>query len=278
MREGRPLSLLVRNLRYTTSPDRVRRFFEQFGVVRDVYLPLDFYTKLPRGFGFVEFTCDKDAEAALQALSRYATLDGAEISVTVAQQGRKSPDSMRRRERINHQAGRQSHGHYDDYSSRRRRGRGDSRGDYHDKYYRSRSRSYDEHHRSHSQRYKPNPRWSPGHHGYGVMRDDMTYRNVSHRSGSSYSPDHFSHHDRHRTQPRSITRKRTSRSPSGPLTAYRSRKSSSRTSLSRDRRSSVNRKRSCPTVQDASPDRFYCNGQDTAQSLSALRGPDSPSR
>jgi FUS-interacting serine-arginine-rich protein 1 len=130
------------------------------GDVRDVYLPLDFYTKLPRGFGFVEFTRDEDAEAALQALSRYATLDGAEISVTVAQQGRKSPDSMRRRERVNHHGDRRSHGHYDDYDSRHRKGRTDSRSRYHQRYYRSRSRSCDGYCHSHTRRYRPEDRLS----------------------------------------------------------------------------------------------------------------------
>lgn len=36
MRESRPLSLLIRNLRYTTSPECVRQLFEQFGKVFDL--------------------------------------------------------------------------------------------------------------------------------------------------------------------------------------------------------------------------------------------------
>eukprot|EP01071_Lankesteria_metandrocarpae_P000957 Lankesteria_metandrocarpae@DN1142_c0_g1_i1.p1 len=94
----RRMSLLVRNLRYETSPERVRRHFEQFGDVRDVYLPLHYHTKKPRGFGFVEFFDEREARDCLKHLHR-STLDGNEISVTLAQQGRKSPDTMRHRDR-----------------------------------------------------------------------------------------------------------------------------------------------------------------------------------
>lgn len=94
-------------------------------------MPLDYHTKLPRGFGFVEFSRDEDAEAALEALSRHAVLDGSEVSVTVAQQGRKSPDSMRIRDVP-------SRGRRDDY---RRDGRDDYRRDDYDGRRRGRSHS-----------------------------------------------------------------------------------------------------------------------------------------
>eukprot|EP01071_Lankesteria_metandrocarpae_P001850 Lankesteria_metandrocarpae@DN1925_c0_g1_i1.p1 len=92
-REGR--SLLVRNLRYETSPRRVRAAFETYGQIRDVYLPLDHDTRKPRGFGFVEFYDERDAATAQREMDR-AKLDGNEVSVIVAQNRRKSPDTMRR--------------------------------------------------------------------------------------------------------------------------------------------------------------------------------------
>jgi len=92
---GSGTSVLVRNLRYETSPQRVRRAFEKFGEIRDVYLPLDFSTKRPRGFGFVEFLDERDAMNAIQEMN-HTELDGNEITVIMAQDRRKSPETMRR--------------------------------------------------------------------------------------------------------------------------------------------------------------------------------------
>eukprot|EP01068_Selenidium_serpulae_P005955 Selendium_serpulae@DN4237_c0_g1_i1.p1 len=129
MREG--CSLLVRNLRHETSPQKIRRSFEKWGEVRDVYLPLDYHNKRPRGFGFVEFVEEEGARRAVKNMTN-AEIDGNLISVIVAQDRRKSPESMRRQQ------------------SQPRRGRPFNAGGYSDRYrddkrdsgrYRSRSRS-----------------------------------------------------------------------------------------------------------------------------------------
>ena len=86
---GKNCSLLVRNLRYETSPERVRKAFERYGAVRDVYLPRDHYTRKPRGFGFIEYHDEEDAQHALKEMNR-AELDGSEIVVIIAQDRRKS--------------------------------------------------------------------------------------------------------------------------------------------------------------------------------------------
>ncbi|OAP05101.1 SCL30A [Arabidopsis thaliana] len=39
-----PTSLLVRNLRHDCRQEDLRRPFEQFGPVKDIYLPRDYYT------------------------------------------------------------------------------------------------------------------------------------------------------------------------------------------------------------------------------------------
>ncbi|CDR95026.1 RNA recognition motif containing protein, putative [Babesia bigemina] len=88
-------SLLLRNLRYSTTTQLVREAFERFGKIRDVYLPLDFNTKRPRGFGFVEFSHEADAMEAVKAMDN-AKLDGNVITCCMAQDRRKSPNSMRR--------------------------------------------------------------------------------------------------------------------------------------------------------------------------------------
>ena len=36
-------------------PRDLKKIFEKFGEIRDVYTPIDFYTKRPRGFAFIEF-------------------------------------------------------------------------------------------------------------------------------------------------------------------------------------------------------------------------------
>lgn len=45
---NRGCSLLVRNLRYETTPEKVREVFERVGRVKDVYLPIDHTTREPR--------------------------------------------------------------------------------------------------------------------------------------------------------------------------------------------------------------------------------------
>ncbi|AFZ81246.1 RNA recognition motif domain-containing protein [Theileria equi strain WA] len=117
-------SLLIRNLRYSTSPQIVKETFERFGRIRDVYLPLDYNTRRPRGFGFVEYYEKEDVLEAVKAMDN-ADLDGSVITCCLAQDRRKSPNSMRRAYR------------------------GSRRG-YDERRYRSRSRSYRDVRRSYS--------------------------------------------------------------------------------------------------------------------------------
>ncbi|CDI74325.1 RNA binding motif-containing protein, putative [Eimeria praecox] len=86
---NRGCSLLVRNLRFETTPEKVREIFERIGRVKDVYLPIDHTTKEPRGFGFVEYFEEKDAQNAVREFDRFL-LDGNELSVIIAQDRRKS--------------------------------------------------------------------------------------------------------------------------------------------------------------------------------------------
>ncbi|PFH31082.1 RNA recognition motif-containing protein [Besnoitia besnoiti] len=91
------LSLLVRNLSFHSSPEEVREAFAEFGPIRDVYLPLDYHTGEPRGFGFVEFESSQDAYDAMHQLHN-TVLSGSTIHVTIAKKGRSDPLQMRRRE------------------------------------------------------------------------------------------------------------------------------------------------------------------------------------
>eukprot|EP00883_Tetradesmus_obliquus_P007069 jgi/Sobl393_1/17652/SZX69535.1 len=92
------VSLLIRNLPLDARPEDVRAKFERYGEVRDIYLPKDYYTNRPRGFGFIEFKDSRDAEDALYHLDR-STFMGREISVVLSKESRKTPRDMMHRER-----------------------------------------------------------------------------------------------------------------------------------------------------------------------------------
>lgn len=38
-------------------PDDLRDLFSQYGSISDVYVPLDYYTREPRGFAYVQYPC-----------------------------------------------------------------------------------------------------------------------------------------------------------------------------------------------------------------------------
>ncbi|XP_031571196.1 serine/arginine-rich splicing factor 12-like isoform X2 [Actinia tenebrosa] len=108
-------SLYVRNLHPETRPDDLRRMFGKYGRITDVYIPLDYYTREPRGFSYVQFEDIRDAEDALYFLDR-AILLGRELEVQFAEGDRKTPSSMRNKER-------RTKGSFEDYRDDRRRSR-----------------------------------------------------------------------------------------------------------------------------------------------------------
>uniref|UniRef100_A0AAV2LEH9 RRM domain-containing protein n=1 Tax=Knipowitschia caucasica TaxID=637954 RepID=A0AAV2LEH9_KNICA len=149
-------SLKVDNLTYRTLPENLRRVFEKYGRVGDVYIPRDRYTKESRGFAFVRFFDKRDAEDAMDAMDG-ALLDGRELRVQMARYGR-PPDPMYSRgsrgsapRRYGGGYGRRSRSRSDS-RGRRRRSRSHSRSRSRSRRYsRSRSRSYS---RSKSSRHK----------------------------------------------------------------------------------------------------------------------------
>ncbi|KAH9617600.1 hypothetical protein KSS87_011110 [Heliosperma pusillum] len=93
-----PTSLLVRNLRLDCRPEDLRRPFSEFGPLKDIYLPRDYYTGEPRGFGFVQFVDPADAADAKYQMDRQV-FQGRELTVVFAEENRKKPLEMRSRER-----------------------------------------------------------------------------------------------------------------------------------------------------------------------------------
>ncbi|KAI3471507.1 hypothetical protein Pfo_028157 [Paulownia fortunei] len=93
-----PTSLLFGNLRYDCRPEDLRGPFGEFGPLKDVYLPRDYYTGELRGFGFVQ-SVDPDAAAESKYQMDGQILLGRELTVVFAEENRKKPSEMRARER-----------------------------------------------------------------------------------------------------------------------------------------------------------------------------------
>ncbi|CAI8610590.1 unnamed protein product [Vicia faba] len=89
-----PSGLLVRNLPLDARPEDLRGPFERYGPVKDVYLPRNYYTGEPRGFGFVKYRYGEDAAEAKQHLN-HSVIGGREIRIVFAEENRKTPQEMR---------------------------------------------------------------------------------------------------------------------------------------------------------------------------------------
>jgi hypothetical protein len=76
--------LFVGNLSRNANPDMLRRAFDKFGELSDVFVPKDGDTGQSRGFGFVTFQDHRDMEDAMQEMNG-ATLDGQQLRVNKPQ-------------------------------------------------------------------------------------------------------------------------------------------------------------------------------------------------
>ncbi|VTJ84974.1 Hypothetical predicted protein [Marmota monax] len=171
-------SLFVRNVADDTRSEDLLREFGRYGPIVDVYVPLDFYTRRPRGFAYVQFEDVRDAEDALHNLDR-KWICGRQIEIQFAQGDRKTPNQMKAKEGRNVY----SSSRYDDY----------------DRYRRSRSRSY-ERRRSRSRSFDYNYRrsYSPRNRPTGRPR----------RSRSHSDNDRFKHRSRSFSRSKSNSRSR----------------------------------------------------------------------
>merc|ERR1711928_77652 len=88
-------SLKVDNLTYRTTCDDLRRVFEKYGDVGDVYTPKDRFSRESRGFAFVRFYDRRDGEDAMHAMDG-RMMDGRELRVQLARYGRPDDPPSRR--------------------------------------------------------------------------------------------------------------------------------------------------------------------------------------
>ena len=75
--------LYVGNLSWNTTDETLRQTFSEFGEVTDSIIMRDRETGRARGFGFVTFSTEEQATAAVDALNEQE-LDGRRIRVNVA--------------------------------------------------------------------------------------------------------------------------------------------------------------------------------------------------
>ncbi|UJR37713.1 hypothetical protein I4U23_030408 [Adineta vaga] len=116
-------SLYIRGLAEKVRYDDLKKIFSRYGRIVDITLPLDYYTRDAKGYGFVEYEESRDAEEARHALDRYRLL-GRELEVEFARGDRKTPSEMRAREKESrHGRGGGDHGRRDRSRSRDRRQR-----------------------------------------------------------------------------------------------------------------------------------------------------------
>jgi len=71
------------NLDFRTDEQYIRRKFSKYGPITDVFLPKDFYSGKPRGFGFVTFENPKDAEYCVDDMDG-RDFDGRRVTVNLA--------------------------------------------------------------------------------------------------------------------------------------------------------------------------------------------------
>ncbi|XP_051129954.1 serine/arginine-rich SC35-like splicing factor SCL28 [Andrographis paniculata] len=164
-RSPAPSGLLVRNISLSARPEDLRVPFERFGPIKDVYLPKNYYTGEPRGFGFVKFRYPDDAAEAKSHLDR-SVIGGREIRIVFAEENRKTPQEMRR---ISRTSSRGSYRRHSPSFSPRRRHNSESRSP-------SPSRRYSRD-RGHGARdYNPSPRRSRSISRSVSPRDDRTHK------------------------------------------------------------------------------------------------------
>lgn len=85
-------SIKIDNLPFRSNMGQVERYFKKFGRVGDIYIPRDSRTHESRGFAFVRYYDERDAEDAINTMDG-ALMDGREVQVSMARNGRPANDS-----------------------------------------------------------------------------------------------------------------------------------------------------------------------------------------
>ncbi|KAJ3177126.1 Serine/arginine-rich splicing factor 10 [Geranomyces variabilis] len=89
-------SLFVRGLSDGTRSEDLMDAFQNYGNVMDCYLPLDYYTGKARGFAYIQFATQEEADEAFRKIE-YITINGRTLTIEWAAGRRKTPVEMRGR-------------------------------------------------------------------------------------------------------------------------------------------------------------------------------------
>lgn len=87
------MKIYVGNIQRETAEHEVKDLFAAYGNVDSINLIRDNYTKMLKGFGFIEMNDEAEAEKAIKNLDGQM-LNGRPLTVNVARE--KSPDQSRR--------------------------------------------------------------------------------------------------------------------------------------------------------------------------------------
>lgn len=75
--------LFVGNIEWGVTDDQLKELFAQHGEVEEAIIVKDKFSNRPKGFGFVTFVNDADADKAIAELNEYE-LNGRKIAVNEA--------------------------------------------------------------------------------------------------------------------------------------------------------------------------------------------------
>lgn len=90
-------SLFIKGLNEETTQHDLRELFSRYGTVNDIYIPMSYHTRRPRGFAYVAFDSLDEAKRAVRKLDG-TIYNGREIKVEHAQGDRKTPHEMREKD------------------------------------------------------------------------------------------------------------------------------------------------------------------------------------
>ncbi len=86
--------IFVGGLAFSTTKEQLETLFGEVGTVKDAFLPQDRATGRPRGFGFVEFETEEQAQQAIARFNGYEFL-GRTLRVNAAEDRPSGPRSPR---------------------------------------------------------------------------------------------------------------------------------------------------------------------------------------
>ncbi|KAG9299581.1 hypothetical protein G9A89_020752 [Geosiphon pyriformis] len=86
-------SLFVSGLSPRTTIEDLEPVFREYGRLKDVYIPRDYYTREPRGFAYIEYYDERDCEEAYRRGN--FSVHGRDLTVEFARGSRKTPREMR---------------------------------------------------------------------------------------------------------------------------------------------------------------------------------------